>query len=206
MLGLLAIKPEHQHAIADRGALQVRHFTRLLHSNGSCCMQQRASCNIVTFHYPVTVRYLLPFDAAGPLSDGVVPSPDSKTHACSCFDLTWSLTPTAYFSHRAHSTFHLVSLLKQHMLIRSSGMAADVNCTFSTPQGLVGLLKQHVPSRCPPGPGASVARRAADAITNLAHENVSIKCRVRSEGGVSPLVALLESFDAKVGAAPTSAA
>ncbi len=85
-------------------------------------------------------------------------------------------------------------------------MATDVNCTFSTPQGLVGLLKQHVPSRCPPGPGASVARRAADAITNLAHENVSIKCRVRSEGGVPPLVALLESFDAKVGAAPTSAA
>lgn len=62
----------------------------------------------------------------------------------------------------------------------------------------MGLLKQHVPSRCPPGPGASVARRAADAITNLAHENVSIKCRVRSEGGVPPLVALLESFDAKV--------
>ena len=52
--------------------------------------------------------------------------------------------------------------------------------------------------RCPPGPGASVARRAADAITNLAHENVGIKCRVRSEGGVPPLVALLESFDAKV--------
>ena len=65
-------------------------------------------------------------------------------------------------------------------------------------QGLVGLLKQHVPSRCPPGPGASVARRAADAITNLAHENVHIKCRVRAEGGVPPLVALLESFDAKV--------
>lgn len=65
-------------------------------------------------------------------------------------------------------------------------------------QGLVGLLKQHVPSRCPPGPGASVARRAADAITNLAHENVTIKCKVRAEGGVPPLVALLESFDAKV--------
>ncbi len=59
--------------------------------------------------------------------------------------------------------------------------------------------------RCPPGPGASVARRAADAITNLAHENVGIKCRVRSEGGVPPLVALLESFDAKVGA-PLAAA
>lgn len=64
--------------------------------------------------------------------------------------------------------------------------------------GLVGLLKQQVPSRCPPGPGASVARRAADAITNLAHENVGIKCRVRAEGGIPPLVALLESFDSKV--------
>lgn len=64
-------------------------------------------------------------------------------------------------------------------------------------RGLVSLLKRHVPGRCPPGPGASVARRASDAITNLAHENVQIKSRVRSEGGVHPLVLLLESFDAK---------
>ncbi len=77
---------------------------------------------------------------------------------------------------------------------------SEVTLSTRNLQGLVGLLKQHVPSRCPPGPGASVARRAADAITNLAHENVGIKCRVRSEGGVPPLVALLESFDAKVGA------
>jgi HEAT repeat protein len=41
-------------------------------------------------------------------------------------------------------------------------------------------------------------RRAADAITNLAHENVVIKSRVRADGGVPPLVALLESCDAKV--------
>ena len=47
--------------------------------------------------------------------------------------------------------------------------------------------------------GASVVRRAADAITNLAHENVLIKSRVRAEGGIPPLVALLESYDAKVG-------
>jgi hypothetical protein len=50
----------------------------------------------------------------------------------------------------------------------------------------------------PPNPGASVVRRAADAITNLAHENVSIKSRVRTEGGIPPLVALLESYDPKV--------
>jgi hypothetical protein len=43
-----------------------------------------------------------------------------------------------------------------------------------------------------------VARRAADAITNLAHENVPIKSCVRAEGGIDPLVHLLESFDAKV--------
>lgn len=47
-------------------------------------------------------------------------------------------------------------------------------------------------------PGASVVRRAADAITNLAHENVPIKSRVRAEGGIPPLVILLEAYDAKV--------
>ncbi|CAA3033603.1 ARM REPEAT PROTEIN INTERACTING WITH ABF2-like isoform X1 [Olea europaea subsp. europaea] len=43
-----------------------------------------------------------------------------------------------------------------------------------------------------------VIRRAADAITNLAHENSSIKTRVRIEGGIPPLVELLEFLDAKV--------
>ena len=41
-------------------------------------------------------------------------------------------------------------------------------------------------------------RRSADAITNLAHENVSIKSKVRSEDGIPPLVALLEAYDPKV--------
>ncbi|KAJ6898846.1 ARM REPEAT PROTEIN INTERACTING WITH ABF2-like isoform X2 [Populus alba x Populus x berolinensis] len=44
----------------------------------------------------------------------------------------------------------------------------------------------------------SVIRRAADAITNLAHENSSIKTRVRMEGGIPPLVELLEFTDTKV--------
>ncbi|KAK9137279.1 hypothetical protein Sjap_007873 [Stephania japonica] len=44
----------------------------------------------------------------------------------------------------------------------------------------------------------SVVRRAADAITNLAHENSSIKTRVRIEGGIPPLVDLLLSTDPKV--------
>ncbi|WCJ23718.1 ARM repeat protein interacting with ABF2 [Euphorbia peplus] len=44
----------------------------------------------------------------------------------------------------------------------------------------------------------SVIRRAADAITNLAHENSSIKTRVRKEGGIPPLVELLEFIDSKV--------
>ena len=43
-----------------------------------------------------------------------------------------------------------------------------------------------------------VARRAADAITNLAHENVTLKNQVRIDGGIPPLVALLESADTKV--------
>ncbi|KAL5701840.1 hypothetical protein ACHQM5_027133 [Ranunculus cassubicifolius] len=44
----------------------------------------------------------------------------------------------------------------------------------------------------------SVIRRAADAITNLAHENSSIKTRVRVDGGIPPLVELLEFADTKV--------
>ncbi|XP_038701545.1 ARM REPEAT PROTEIN INTERACTING WITH ABF2-like isoform X1 [Tripterygium wilfordii] len=44
----------------------------------------------------------------------------------------------------------------------------------------------------------SVIRRAADAITNLAHENSRIKTRVRLEGGIPPLVELLELTDTKV--------
>ena len=64
--------------------------------------------------------------------------------------------------------------------------------------GLVGILKRYVPFMGPPNTGASVVRRAADAITNLAHENVVIKSKVRAEGGIPPLVCLLESYDAKV--------
>ncbi|XP_057423893.1 ARM REPEAT PROTEIN INTERACTING WITH ABF2 [Lotus japonicus] len=44
----------------------------------------------------------------------------------------------------------------------------------------------------------SLIRRAADAITNLAHENSSIKTSVRMEGGIPPLVHLLEFADTKV--------
>lgn len=43
-----------------------------------------------------------------------------------------------------------------------------------------------------------VIRRAADTLTNLAHENGFIKNLVRIEGGILPLVDLLESTDSKV--------
>ncbi|CAO2821854.1 unnamed protein product [Amaranthus hypochondriacus] len=62
---------------------------------------------------------------------------------------------------------------------------------------LVDLLKRHkngLNSRAVTG----VIRRAADAITNLAHENSFIKTRVRTDGGIPPLVELLEYSDAKV--------
>lgn len=62
---------------------------------------------------------------------------------------------------------------------------------------LVGLLKRNsTASSCRSVNG--VIRRAADAITNLAHENSSIKSQVRLEGGIPPLVGLLDSTDAKV--------
>ncbi|CAI8614197.1 unnamed protein product [Vicia faba] len=56
----------------------------------------------------------------------------------------------------------------------------------------------------PKAPGVSQALfssllgRAADAITNLAHENINIKTLVRLEGGIPPLVDLLEFNDTKV--------
>ncbi|XP_042462572.1 ARM REPEAT PROTEIN INTERACTING WITH ABF2 isoform X1 [Zingiber officinale] len=62
---------------------------------------------------------------------------------------------------------------------------------------LVNLLKRHKKgSNCRAVNG--VVRRAADAITNLAHENSNIKTYVRYEGGIPPLVQLLESTDLKV--------
>ncbi|XP_031122806.1 ARM REPEAT PROTEIN INTERACTING WITH ABF2-like [Ipomoea triloba] len=62
---------------------------------------------------------------------------------------------------------------------------------------LVSILKRHKDS---PNSRAlnGVIRRAADAITNLAHENSCIKTRVRVEGGIPPLVELLVFLDAKV--------
>ncbi|THU47454.1 hypothetical protein C4D60_Mb09t15690 [Musa balbisiana] len=62
---------------------------------------------------------------------------------------------------------------------------------------LVNLLRRHKKgSNC--RAVNSVIRRAADAITNLAHENSNIKTYVRIEGGIPPLVELLESTDLKV--------
>ncbi|KAG6438318.1 hypothetical protein SASPL_103255 [Salvia splendens] len=62
---------------------------------------------------------------------------------------------------------------------------------------IIDLLKRHkdgVNAQAVTG----VIRRAADAITNLVHENSSIKSRVRAEGGIPPLVELLEYPDPKV--------
>ncbi|KAK0590948.1 hypothetical protein LWI29_033508 [Acer saccharum] len=62
---------------------------------------------------------------------------------------------------------------------------------------LVNLLNRHKDGN---GSRAvnSVIRRAADAIANLAHQNSSIKTCVRMEGGIPPLVELLEFTDTKV--------
>ncbi|KAE8658368.1 ARM REPEAT PROTEIN INTERACTING WITH ABF2 [Hibiscus syriacus] len=62
---------------------------------------------------------------------------------------------------------------------------------------LVNLLRRHKDSSISRAV-ISVIRRAADAVTNLAHENSSIKTRVRMEGGIPPLVELLEFTDTKV--------
>ncbi|KAK8928215.1 ARM REPEAT PROTEIN INTERACTING WITH ABF2 [Platanthera zijinensis] len=62
---------------------------------------------------------------------------------------------------------------------------------------LVGLLGKHMRGHHT-RTVSSLIRRAADAITNLAHENSTIKTHVRIEGGIPPLVELLESADPKV--------
>ena len=70
--------------------------------------------------------------------------------------------------------------------------------------GLVALLQRYPPQTTGSVP-TSVARRAADAVTNLAHENNGIKNQVRVEGGIPPLVSLLETKDPKVKRAAASA-
>ncbi|KHN10662.1 Arm repeat protein interacting with ABF2 [Glycine soja] len=47
-------------------------------------------------------------------------------------------------------------------------------------------------------PLIDLLKRVADAITSLAHENTGIKTLVRMEGGIAPLVELLEFNDIKV--------
>lgn len=44
----------------------------------------------------------------------------------------------------------------------------------------------------------SVARRAADAITNLAHDSKKVKTLVRQVNGIEPLVTLLDAWDVRV--------
>ncbi|XVE73134.1 hypothetical protein DITRI_Ditri11bG0093200 [Diplodiscus trichospermus] len=62
---------------------------------------------------------------------------------------------------------------------------------------LVNLLKRYKDG-CNSRAVNGVLRKAADAITNLAHENAGIKTRIRVEGGIPPLVELLEYHDIKV--------
>ncbi|XVF21773.1 hypothetical protein REPUB_Repub12eG0118900 [Reevesia pubescens] len=62
---------------------------------------------------------------------------------------------------------------------------------------LVNLLIKHKDS-CNSKAVSGIIRKAADAITNLAHENAAIKTRIRVEGGIPPLVELLEYHDIKV--------
>eukprot|EP00899_Mesostigma_viride_P018252 jgi/Mesvir1/26428/Mv16117-RA.2 len=45
---------------------------------------------------------------------------------------------------------------------------------------------------------ASLIRRVADAVTNLAHDNFGIKTKIKDEGGLEPLVALLGCYDSRV--------
>ncbi|WJX78824.1 hypothetical protein P8452_62008 [Trifolium repens] len=63
---------------------------------------------------------------------------------------------------------------------------------------LVGLLKRSKSPIISQALFSGLLRKTADTITNLAHENTSIKTLVRVEGGIPPLVELLEFNDTKV--------
>ncbi|XP_027351055.1 ARM REPEAT PROTEIN INTERACTING WITH ABF2-like [Abrus precatorius] len=69
---------------------------------------------------------------------------------------------------------------------------------------LVNLLKRHKTSAISQSL-IGLLWRVADAITNLAHENTSVKTLVRMEGGIPPLVELLEFNDIKVQRAAAAA-
>ncbi|XP_076923258.1 ARM REPEAT PROTEIN INTERACTING WITH ABF2-like [Bidens hawaiensis] len=62
---------------------------------------------------------------------------------------------------------------------------------------LVAMLKRHKNGQSSRAVNRAI-RKAADSITNLAHENSNIKTLVRVEGGIPPLVELLKSSDKKV--------
>lgn len=70
--------------------------------------------------------------------------------------------------------------------------------SISSPQSRGGASSAGEVVVAPRSGSGGVARRAADAITNLAHENIEIKNMVRADGGIQPLVRLLNSWDLKV--------
>ncbi|MED6135357.1 hypothetical protein PIB30_045686 [Stylosanthes scabra] len=69
---------------------------------------------------------------------------------------------------------------------------------------IVDLLTRHKTSSITPG-YIGLLRRVADAITSLAHENTTIKNLVRTQGGIPPLVELLEFNDINVQKAAAAA-
>ncbi|XWS09009.1 hypothetical protein CRYUN_Cryun40dG0048800 [Craigia yunnanensis] len=120
---------------------------------------------------------------------GAVPALVKHLQAPPCEDGDQSPKP---FEHevekRSAFTLGLLAVKPEHQqLIVDSGA---LSC-------LVNLLRRHKDGSTSRAV-ISVIRRAADAITNLAHENSSIKTRVRMEGGIPPLVQLLEFTDTKV--------
>jgi hypothetical protein len=84
------------------------------------------------------------------------------------------------------------------LAIRADHQAAI--CDADALPTLVAIVKRYAARGDPElaGVSAQACRRAADAVTNLAHENNAIKSKVRQEGGVPPLVALLRSRDPKL--------
>ena len=91
-----------------------------------------------------------------------------------------------------------ISFILGLMAIRSDYQQAI--CDANALPILVAIIKRYAQRRdaALSGASAQTCRRAADAVTNLAHESNAIKTRVRHEGGIPPLVYLLKTIDPKV--------
>ncbi|KAJ1433072.1 Armadillo-type fold [Sesbania bispinosa] len=97
----------------------------------------------------------------------------------------------------ARRALQLISLLAKSGLLAVKPEYQQLIVDAGALPYLVDLLRRHRAGGISPEL-TGMLKKVADAITNLAHENTSVKTLVRMEGGIPPLVELLEFNDIKI--------